>query len=118
MRLATPLYNMEAGAKSTVELRSNDEREHRGTEVDAPHRSWPPSSFLRNSTVPLHLHSYHGSTGARCGTKPLCWLELLGENLSTLAQDAILSAPDELDRLSRRFDATEQQWSLLTKPKT
>ena len=49
MRLATPLYNMEAGAKSTVELRSNDEREHRGTEVDAPHRSWPPSSFLRNS---------------------------------------------------------------------
>ena len=49
MRLATPLYNMEAGAKSTVELRSNDEREHRGTEVDAPHRSWPPSSFLRDS---------------------------------------------------------------------
>ena len=48
MRLATPLYNMEAGAKSTVELRSNDEREHRGTEVDAPHRSWPPSSFLRD----------------------------------------------------------------------
>ena len=46
MRLATPLYNMEAGAKSTVELRSNDEREHRGTEVDAPHRSWPPWSFL------------------------------------------------------------------------
>ena len=53
----------------------------------------------------LLLPGYGGSTGAGFGNRLPFWLELLGGNLSTLPQAAMLSAPDALDRLSRRFDA-------------
>ena len=49
---------------------------------------------LRDSVVPLLLPYQGRSIGAGFGTKLLCWLELLGEKLSTLAQDTRLSAPD------------------------
>ena len=52
-----------------------------------------------------HVSRQGGSTGAGFGAQLLCGLELLGENLSTLAEDAMLSTPDQLDRLSRRSDA-------------
>ena len=50
------------------------------------------------------FYGYGGSTGAGFGAQILCGLELLGEKLSTLAEDAMLSTPDQLDRLSRRSD--------------
>ena len=60
---------------------------------------------LRDLVVLLLLPYQDGSIGAGFGAQLLSGRTKRRHKLSTLAQDAMLSAPDELDRLSRRFDA-------------
>ena len=52
-----------------------------------------------------HASHQGGSTGAGFGTQLLSRRTKRRNNLSTLAEDAMLSTPDQLDRLSRRSDA-------------
>ena len=84
----------------------DDEGEHQDSEAEAPHCSRPAWSFLREISRP-RAHEAHqgGSTGAGFGTQLPCGREERRKYLKTLAQDAMLSAPDKLDRLSRRSDA-------------
>ena len=106
MRLAVKVAIDEAGAHFAAVFRCDDEAGHQGAEVDATHRSRPSWSFLIiKTTQKALLRGYGGSTGAGFGTQLLSGRAKRRNKLSTLAQDAMLSAPDELDRLSRRFDA-------------
>ena len=84
----------------------DDEGEHQDSEAEAPHCSRPAWSFLREISRP-RAHEAHqgGSTGAGFGTQLLSRRAKRLGKLSTLAQGAMLSTPDQLDRLSRRSDA-------------
>ena len=64
-----------------------------------------PGRSLRKFSVPLLLYGYGGSTGAGFGAQILARRAKRLGKLSTLAEDAMLSTPDQLDRLSRRSDA-------------
>ena len=58
--------------------------------------------------MPGHAHRQGGSAGADFGTQLLGGRAKRLGKLSTLAQDAMLSTPDQLDRLSRRSDAARE----------
>ena len=51
------------------------------------------------------FYGYGGSSGAGFGAQILARHAKRRKKLSTLAEDAMLSTPDQLDRLSRRSDA-------------
>ena len=104
MRLATTVAIAELHGLMNVEFRRNHEAEHQGAEAEAPHCSRPAWSFLRNlkaQSAPIRLWrinwcKYWHPAPQRAHEK--------ADKLSTLAEDAILSTPDQLDRLSRRSD--------------
>ena len=99
MRLATTVTIAELHGLMNVEFRRNHEAEHQGAEAEAPHCSRPSWSSPLRKKIPGNAHRQGGSTGAGFGTQLLGGRAKRLGKLSTLAEDAMLSTPDQLDRL-------------------